>query len=134
MERNKSVHMADQPKAKQDARYRETLLVIVLGFSLLFLLFDRDWMLWVAVGLGIGGLLSVKLNRLIHRAWFFIGEKLGFVVGKVVLTMIFAGILLPVSFLARLFRKDPMNLRPPGNPRYHERDHRYSPDDLVNMW
>lgn len=121
-------------KNSERTRYRETLLVIVLGFSLLYLIFGRDWMLCTALGLGIPGIISVKINRLIHLAWFFIGEKLGFVVGKVVLGVIFFFILLPVSLLSRLFRKDLMNLKPPGNPRYHDRDHRYTPDDFINMW
>lgn len=121
-------------KDRELTRYRETLLVIVLGFSLLYLIFGRNWMLYTALGIGIPGIISVKINRLIHFAWFFIGEKLGFVVGKVVLGVIFFFILLPVSFLSRLFRKDMMNLKAPGNPRYHSRDHRYTPDDFINMW
>ena len=118
---------------REQTRYRETLLVIVLGFSLLYLVFDRGWMLYVALGLGIPGIISLRLNRMIHSAWFFIGEKLGFVVGKVVLGVIFFCILLPVSLLSRLFRKDMMNLKS-GMPRYHSRDHRYTPEDFINMW
>jgi len=124
----------DHMQYRERTRYRETLLVIVLGFSLLFLIFGRDWMLYTALGLGIPGVISVKINRLIHVAWFFIGEKLGFVVGKVVLGAIFFFILLPVSLLSRLFRKDLMNLKRPGKPCYHSRDHEYTPGDFINMW
>jgi len=124
----------DHTEQRQASGYRTTLLVIVLGFALLYLVFDRNWMLYAALGLGIPGIISIRLNRLIHIAWIFAGEKLGFVMGKVVLTAIFFFILLPVSLLARLFRKDLMNLRSPGKPRYHQRDHLYSPDDFINMW
>jgi hypothetical protein len=124
----------DKAQYKARSRYRETLLVIVLGFALLYLVFDRNWMLYAALGLGITGIISVRLNRLIHIAWLFIGDKVGFLVGKVVLAVIFLCILLPVSLLSRLFRKDLMNLRSPRRPRYHQRDHLYTPDDFVNMW
>ena len=71
---------------RQRSKYRETLLVIVLGFALLSITrFGRDWMLYVALGTGVLGMLSIHLNRWIHQAWFFIGDKLGFVVSKVVL-------------------------------------------------
>ena len=116
------------------AKYRETLLVIVLGFSLLYLILDRNWMLYTAIGAGITGMLSVQLNRWIHMAWFFIGEKLGFVVSKVVLGALFFVVLLPMGLLSRLFRRDIMNLKSPGRSGFHQRDHLYDPEDLENMW
>ena len=115
-------------------KYRETLLVIVLGFTALFMLLDKPWMLYIALGTGILGMVSVTLNRWIHVAWFFLGEKLGFVVSKIVLGALFITILLPVALLSRLFRKDPLYLRKPGASGYHQRDHLYREKDLENMW
>ena len=119
---------------RERTRYRETLLVIVLGFSLLYLILDRNWMLYAALGLGIAGMLSVLLNRWIHITWFFIGEKLGFVVSKVVLGAVFYLVLLPMGLLSKLFRKDIFNLRYSGKSGYHRREHLYHPDDFENMW
>ncbi len=116
------------------AKYRETLLVIVLGFSVLYLILDRSWMLYTALATGIAGMLSLHLNRWIHIGWFFLGEKMGFVVGKVVLGAVFYIVLLPMGLLSRLFRKDIMNLRSPGKSGYYQRDHRYKPEDFENMW
>lgn len=119
---------------KERTKYRETLLVIVLGFSLLYLILDRNWMLYTALGLGISGMLSSDLNRWIHMAWFFIGEKMGFVVSKVVLGALFFSVLIPISLLARIFRKDIMNLRSPRKSSFHQRDHLFEPGDFENMW
>ena len=77
--------MADSEKTK----YRETLLVIVLGFSILSLILHLEWMLISALAIGVLGMLSMSLNRWIHVAWFFLGEKLGFVVSKILLGTIF---------------------------------------------
>ena len=119
---------------RDKVKYRETLLVIVLGFSVLYVILDRNWMLYTALGAGIAGMISVRLNRWIHLAWFFIGEKLGFIVSKIVLGVVFFIVLLPMSLLARMFRKDIMHLKSPGKSGYHQRDHQYIADDLINMW
>ena len=122
--------LADTDKIK----YRETLLVIVLGFSLLYLILNREWMLYVALTTGVAGMLSIHLNRWIHLGWFLLGEKLGFVVNKIVLGAIFYFVLVPMGFLSKLFRKDIMNLKSSGESAYHQRDHLYHPDDFENMW
>jgi hypothetical protein len=121
-------------ESRDKVKYRETLLVIVLGFSVLYLILGRNWMLYTALGLGIVGMLSVPLNRWIHLAWFFTGEKIGFVVSKVLLGAIFFIVLIPMSLIARIFRKDIMNLKAPSASAYHQRDHLYEPADLENMW
>ena len=116
------------------SKYRETLLVIVLGFSLLYILLDRDWMLYLALITGILGMLSLTLNRWIHQAWFFLGEKMGWVVSKIVLGTLYIVILLPVSLFAGIFRKEVMNLKTPEKSGYHRRNHLYCAEDLENMW
>ena len=115
-------------------RYRETLLVIVLGFSILFLVTERDWMLYVALGSGVAGMLSMKLNGWIHHGWLFIGEKMGWVMSKLILGALYIAILLPVSALARISRKEIMNLKSPEKSGFHRRDHQFKPEDLENMW
>lgn len=118
----------------QKIKYRETLLVIVLGFSILYLILDKEWMLYVSVGLGVLGMISIGLNRWIHLAWIFIGEKLGFVVNKIIMGVLYIVVLLPLSFLARIFRKDVMDLKPGLKSSLHQRNHLYGADDLKNPW
>jgi len=118
----------------EKTKYRETLLVIVLGFSLLYLILEREWMFYLALGIGIAGMLSMKLNSWIHRGWFFLGEKMGWLVSKLVLGALFIIVLLPMSLLAALFRKEIMNLKSPEKSGFHRRDHNYAPRDLENMW
>lgn len=115
-------------------RYRETLLVIVLGFSILFLITGRDWMLYVSIGSGVTGMLSLKLNKWIHHGWLFLGEKMGWLMSKIILGALYIVILLPVSALARISRKEIMNLKSPEKSGFHRRDHLFGPQDLENMW
>jgi hypothetical protein len=78
-------------------------------------------------------MLSIHLNRWIHVLWFFLGDKLGFVVSKVVLGAVFIAVLLPMGLLSGIFRKDIMNLRS-ARGSYHSRQHTYGAEDLENMW
>lgn len=119
---------------KQKIKYRETLLVIVLGFAILYLIFDHQWMLYVSVGLGVLGALSTAINRLIYLAWTFIGEKLGFVMNKVIMGVLYIVVLIPISMLARIFRKDIMQLKPGAKSSFHQRKHLYGPEDIKNPW
>jgi polyferredoxin len=121
-------------KSSDKARYRETLLVIVLGFSILYLILEKSWMLYAALSAGILGMLSPLINRWIHVGWFFLGEKMGFVVSKIVLGAVYFAVLLPMGFLSRIFRKDPLHLKSPGKSGFHRRDHLYVPEDFENMW
>ena len=116
------------------AKVRETLLVIVLGFGLLYVWMDRTWMLYTALGAGVAGMLSFRLNRLIHRGWLFLGDQMGRIMSKLLLSVIFFLVLVPVSLLSRLFRKNGLQMKKPANGTYHARAHLYTADDLENMW
>ena len=132
MTRSNKNHPAE--KEPDRVKVRETLLVIVLGFGLLYLWQDRPWMLYTALGAGVAGMISLRLNQWIHRGWFFLGDQMGRVMGKLLLGVIFFLVLVPVSLLSRLFRNDVFQLRKPANGTYHSRDHLYRAQDLENMW
>jgi len=119
---------------KERSKYRETLLVIVLGFSLLYLIFNHLWMIYTAVSIGILGMLSIKINQWIHISWLFFGEKLGFVMNKLIMGALYFAILVPISLLARIFRKDIMHLKPSAKSGFFKRDHLYEANDLQNPW
>jgi len=118
----------------EKTKYRETLLVIVLGFSILYLIFDHEWMLYTSIGLGVMGVLSTWINKWIHRVWIFIGEKLGFVMNKVIMGILYLVVLIPISMMARIFRKDIMQLKPGAKSTLHQRKHLYTAEDLKNPW
>ena len=115
-------------------KLRDTLLVIVLGFALLYVIFDRSWMLYVSIGVGITGTISLKVNQWIHLAWFFIAEKLGFVMNKVVLGILYTVILIPFALLSQIFRKDNLSIKTNRKFDYITRDHHYTPEDMEELW
>ncbi len=47
----------------------------------------------------------------VYRGWMFFGEKIGWVNSRILLGLVFYGLLTPISFVMRLFRKRPLQLQ-----------------------
>jgi hypothetical protein len=112
----------------------EAILVITTGFLLLFLIYGKVWMLYVAFCSGLTGVFIQPLASLLAKGWFKLGDLLGFVVSKLVLSIMFFIILVPVSFLYNIFNKDSLQLKRTEKSLWKERAHSFVPDDLKNSW
>jgi len=112
----------------------EAILVITTGFLLLFLIYEKTWLLYVSFGSGVTGIVIKPLAVLLAKGWFKLGEILGFVVSKVVLATMFFIILVPISFLYNIFNKDTLHLKRSDKSLWTKRNHRFVPDDLKNSW
>jgi hypothetical protein len=118
----------------EKSRAKETILVITVGFIILFFIFDKIWLLYISLGIGVAGLISVKLSEWIHHAWFWLAEKLGWFLSRVILSLIYFLVLLPVGYLAKLFRKDFMFLKKRTDSYYIERNKVYEAKDFNDPW
>jgi hypothetical protein len=118
----------------EKARQKETIIVIGAGFLVLFFIFDKEWMSFVSLGVLLVGIISDALTAWIHTAWFWIAEKLGWVMSKVILGITFLLILVPVGALSKVFRKDMMMLKKRKDSYYRERDHVYEAGDMRDPW
>lgn len=68
----------------------------------------RLWMVGLAVVLVLPALVAPQALRLPHRAWMALGNALGWVNTRVVLGLIFFGLITPMGLVLRLTRRDPM--------------------------
>jgi hypothetical protein len=118
----------------EKAKQKETIIVIAAGFLVLFFIFDREWMLYVSLGVLIAGIISDALSSYIHKAWFWIAEKLGYVMSRLILGITFLFILLPVGALSKVFRKDILMLKKRKDSYYRKRDHVYTANDMRDPW
>lgn len=116
------------------ARKTETLLVIVLGCVTLYLV--KRWSFVLVVGLvtGLVGLLVPAVRDGIHWSWTKLSEGLGWVSGKVLLTVIYFLVLVPLAWIARSRGKIGLRNKPDGDSYFKERDHTYRREDMVNPW
>ena len=115
-------------------KQKETIITIAAGFTVLFLIFRLEWILLVALGVLLAGILSPLLTRYIHIAWFLLADKLGFVMSKLIFGITFLVILIPVGTLSKIFRKDFMMLKRRNSSYYRNRNHVFLADDLNDPW
>lgn len=119
----------------------KTLLVMVVGFLVLYFLFMYLWnkeiktFLYISLGIGVTSLLSQKAADLILMAWFKIAEVLGWINTRILLSLIFFIFLTPFALLQKLFvRKNYLSLKNKDDSVFITRNHQYKPEDFDNIW
>jgi len=112
----------------------ETLLVIVLGCVALYQVKRWSVLPEVALVIGLAGLLVPVVRDGVHWGWMKLSEGLGWVSGKVILTVLYFLVLAPLAWLARVRGKIGVRLKAGGESYFKERDHLYTKEDMVNPW
>jgi predicted membrane protein len=114
----------------------EAILVIVTGLILLHLILKIKVLLTIALLVAVLSLMSDFVRDQIFRLWMKLAEILGYINGRILLSLIFFLILTPVAFLFKLTGKDPMQRkrRKESNTMYVERNHSYTREDLEFIW
>ena len=113
----------------------ETMAVLAAFFLVLALITGRISYVWPALALLATGLFLKTLAGHITVNWLRFSELLGSFSNKVILTFLFIVVLTPLSFLFRLFTKNPLCIRRDDNATsyFHERNHTYRAEDLDKM-
>lgn len=113
----------------------KTLLTISVGFAVIFWFIPYKWLLLVSIVVGLIGILSAPLSRLIERAWMKLAYILSLIVPNIVLGIVFFVFLLPLSILSKIFRKeDPLRLKNNLASVYKDRTEEYDKAHFENMW
>ena len=114
----------------------ETCLAISTGLILLWLVYEVRVLLVIAFITGLTGLFLPAPSRALAWLWFKLGEGLGYVVSRILMTLIFYLFLLPIALVYRLFNKDTLRLRrkPDRQTIWTERNHTYSKKDLEQIF
>lgn len=120
-------------KRINEDRARDTGLAMVL-ICLLVLLFagGRGW-LWAAIVLLGATMTWPMLFRPLARFWFGLSHHLGNIVSKIILTLLYALILVPVALVRRMMGKDSLLLKARGGKvgsAFIVRDQSFSAADL----
>ena len=89
---------------------KSTILVISMGFLILYLVFAWQWAVLVSLIVGVVGVLSSYLSKKIEWVWMKIAQLLGYIIPNILLTLMFFLFLYPIALLSKLFSKDPLML------------------------
>lgn len=128
---------------EQQDRYKN-ILVIVIGFSLVAWILNRLGkielntviLVWkIAIAVGFFALLIPAVARAIEWAWLKLALGLGWINSRIILTVVYFLFLMPLALIARMFTKDPLMLKKKDTSTvYVTRDHKYTKEDLENIW
>lgn len=113
-----------------------TILILCLGFVAFYFVFKIVALLVLALGIILLSLASVTLAEKIARAWFKLGHFMGAINSKILLSLVFYCLLVPIALISRIFKKkDELQLkRKPKGSYYKERNHIYVAEDLENVF
>jgi uncharacterized membrane protein len=112
----------------------EALLVISTGLVLLNLIYQAEWLLYMALFIGLTGILLPSLGNLLAKSWYKLGELMGWFVSKLILVLLYYLFLVPIALLNRIFQPDKLKLKRKQNSHWITRNHLYSANDLKNSW
>jgi hypothetical protein len=118
----------------------ETILVLVLALVVFYFIFRNKnpevarWLLIGSLVIGGIGLFIPWVADKIHWAWMKLAHGMGYVMSRVILTLIFFLVVLPMSIFQKLAKKNAIKLKPQGNTYYTDRSFTYTKESLENVW
>jgi len=90
---------------------QDTGMALVLLLLLVFLKSRQNAWLYAAIALQVVDMVVPRVFAPIAVVWFGLSHILGTVMSKVLLSLLFFGLVTPVGFLRRLLGKDSLKLR-----------------------
>lgn len=112
----------------------ETIVVLMGALLVFYFIFHVELLLYISLGLAVLSIISGWLTDRLAWLWLEMAEGIGYVVSRILLTIIFYLVLTPLGLLSRLFTKDNLQLKGNRSSYFIERNHRFKPEDLENIW
>jgi len=81
-----------------------SLIVIAIGFAVLYFIFRNVWLL-TPVGICFIGFILGLVGDFIHMIWMQLAKVLGYINSRILLSVIFFVFLTPIALLMRLLGK-----------------------------
>lgn len=81
----------------------KTVLVISVGFGIVFLWLDANWALYASLTIGILGIISNRISKIIDALWMKLAKVLSYIVPNILLAIVFYVFLFPIAVLSKIF-------------------------------
>ncbi len=121
-------------------KHLETILVLVIALGVIYWFTHEKrpetgkYLLLSALILGLIGIFITFLADKIHWAWMKLAHVMGWVMSKVILSIVFFVFLFPIAMISRAFGKGNVKLKREGASYYKTRDFLYNKDSLEHLW
>lgn len=116
------------------AKPSETLVVIMLALIVIYWFTRAPALLAISFGVGLTGLLIPSASQGLHWLWMKLSLVLSFISSRILLTLIFVIVLIPLSFLSRIFGKRVIDVKRASLTYFRQRNHTFMKEDLENLW
>lgn len=113
---------------------KSTILVISMGFLILYLLFLWYWAVLVSLTVGVVGIFSPYLSSKIEWAWMKLAKLLGYIIPNILLSIVYYFFLFPISVLSKLSGKDPLMLSSKNNSYFIDIDKETDKKSFEKTW
>jgi hypothetical protein len=113
----------------------KTILTIVIGFLIVFVVSQWNWVLMISLGVGLIGIFSTFLSKKIEWLWMQLTKLLSMIVPNIILTAVFYLVLFPVAILSRIFGyKDLLQIKQKKSSYYIDNKKTFKKEDLIYQW
>jgi hypothetical protein len=112
----------------------QTILVISLGFLVLYGFSRNPFFLMVTIFVGTAGLTSKWLSLKIVYLWNKLAWLLSLFMPKIILSVIFLLVLTPIALVSRLFKPDTLLIKNTSNSTFKSVKASFSKKDFQNPW
>ncbi len=120
-------------KAVTKEQTKDFGMVISLACLLIFYFTHQKWALPVSILLLLINIIYSPIYKPLASVWFSLSELIGGVVSKMILTIVFAILVIPIAAIRRWMGKDTLQLKQwkkDGSSVFKVRDHAYRPEDM----
>ena len=113
---------------------KSTVLVISMGFLILYLIFSWQWAVLVSLIVGIVGIISNSLSRTIEWGWMKLARLLNYIIPSILLGIVFYLLLFPLSLISKLFTRDPLMLSNKHNTYFINIKKEFDKKSFEKIW
>ena len=119
----------------KDYKPKETILVITVGFQVMYVLFHHQWMFFAALVIGLAGVFSFYLSKKIDWLWGKLALILGFLSNTIILTLCFYLVITPVALIRKLLvKKNMLSVDKTKSTNFETVNQQYDKEDFVKTW
>jgi hypothetical protein len=113
----------------------KTILIVVLGMLVVYLLTKWHWALGISLIMGILGLLSGFLAKKIEFLWMKLSWLLSFIIPNILLTLLFFIFLTPTAWLSKIFGfKNQLFLKNTSDSLFKDSNKRFNKAFFEKSW